>query len=85
MLMHEKLQRDGINKLDQIFAYYKAQGIEPFFWARHAKILLREAAADTDRVDIVIYVLDLSTKISSTKTNVKHIKADEVIVVVNIS
>jgi hypothetical protein len=83
MLLLEGLQRDGLNKYEQVLAYYKTNDIKPSFQARHAKILLQEAAVDAGRVDILVYVLDSSPKTPPAKISVEHTEASSVIVVVN--
>jgi hypothetical protein len=83
MLLFEGLQRDGLNKYDQILAYCKTNHIKPSFQARHAEILLQEAAVDAGRVDIVVYVLDSSPKTPPAKISVEYIEASCVVIVVN--
>lgn len=71
MLLHERLQKGGLNKYEQVLTYYKTNHIEPSFQTRHASILLQKAAVDAGRVDILVYVLD-----SSPKTPPAKISAD---------
>lgn len=83
MRLLEILQRDGINKYDQIIAYCRSYDIEPSFEARHAKVLLREEAADAGIVDILVCVLDATVEALSTKIATEGLGARNVLIAVN--
>lgn len=83
MLLHEKMQKEGIHKFDQLTEYCKKHGIKPSFEAKHATISFIEDTKGTYRPDYLIYMIDAAANTPPENLTMGAMEATRIITVVN--